>query len=69
MHRRDALKVLLVALGSAPTFAATTVSTLIGSGKPGFSDQDVNNPYGLLIGPDRAPISAIWTINASGGPI
>jgi DNA-binding beta-propeller fold protein YncE len=30
------------------------VSTLIGTGSPGYSDQQVNNPYGLAIGPDRA---------------
>ncbi|HSP69886.1 MAG TPA: hypothetical protein VLN48_19320 [Bryobacteraceae bacterium] len=34
-----------------PSFAAT-VTTLIGTGKPGFSDTEVNNPYGLAIGPD-----------------
>jgi len=28
------------------------VSTLAGDGTPGFSDQQVNNPYGLVIGPD-----------------
>ena len=54
MHRRDALKLLLVALSPTPAFAASTVSTLIGIGKPGYSDQEVNNPYGLLFGPDRA---------------
>jgi sugar lactone lactonase YvrE len=34
--------------------AGPTVTTLIGSGSPGHSDQEVNNPYGLVIGPDRA---------------
>jgi sugar lactone lactonase YvrE len=29
------------------------VSTLIGTGSPGYSDQEINNPYGLVIGPDR----------------
>ena len=29
-----------------------SVSTLIGTGKPGFSDTQVNNPYGMTIGPD-----------------
>jgi len=28
------------------------VSTIAGNGTPGFSDQQVNNPYGLLVGPD-----------------
>jgi DNA-binding beta-propeller fold protein YncE len=30
------------------------VSTLIGTGSRGYSDHEVNNPYGLVIGPDRA---------------
>jgi len=34
--------------------AAATVSTLIGTGTPGFSDNQVANPYGLVIGPDGA---------------
>ena len=34
--------------------ARPQVSTLIGTGAPGFSDREVNNPYGLVIGPDRA---------------
>ena len=55
MKRRDALKALLVALASSRGVAATsTVSTLIGTGSPGNSDHEVNNPYGLVIGPDRA---------------
>src|SRR3977135_219497 len=33
--------------------ADSSVSTLIGTGLPGYSDQEVNNPYGLVIGPDR----------------
>lgn len=32
----------------------TSVSTLIGTGSAGYSDQQVNNPYGLVIGPDGA---------------
>jgi DNA-binding beta-propeller fold protein YncE len=34
--------------------ANPTVSTLIGTGSRGYSDREVNNPYGLVIGPDRA---------------
>ena len=37
-----------------PNAARASVSTLIGTGSPGHSDQEVNNPYGLVIGPDRA---------------
>lgn len=31
---------------------AATVTTLIGTGAPGYSDTQVNNPYGMTIGPD-----------------
>ena len=55
MKRRDALKTLLLALVPSPGWAATpSVSTLIGTGTAGYSDRQVNNPYGLVIGPDRA---------------
>ncbi len=37
-----------------PASAAAAVSTLVGTGSPGYSDQQVNNPYGLVIGPDGA---------------
>ena len=33
---------------------AATVTTLIGTGQAGFSDTEVNNPYGLAIGRDGA---------------
>ena len=54
MNRRAALRAMLVVLGSArASGAAPAVSTLIGTGSPGYSDREVNNPYGLTIGPDR----------------
>jgi sugar lactone lactonase YvrE len=34
--------------------ASVTVTTLIGTGNPGFSESAVNNPYGMAIGPDGA---------------
>jgi DNA-binding beta-propeller fold protein YncE len=55
MNRRTALKALFVAL--APVrhrAAAPAVSTIIGTGVAGYSEQQVNNPYGLIIGPDGA---------------
>src|SRR5436190_5544159 len=55
MNRRDALRALGLLAVAAPTrapAAAASVSTLIGNGAPGFSDQQVSNPYGLIIGPD-----------------
>src|SRR5688500_13714816 len=54
MDRRDALKTLLALFTSSPVMATEFVSTLIGTGSPGHSDQQVNNPYGLVIGPDGA---------------
>jgi DNA-binding beta-propeller fold protein YncE len=53
MNRRDALKSLLVLLASEPgPVQRRAVSTLIGTGSAGYSDQQVNNPYGVVIGPD-----------------
>src|SRR5450432_2407119 len=55
MNRREALGALLVALAPSSVAAAKpSVSTLIGTGSPGYSDREVNNPYGIVIGPDRA---------------
>jgi sugar lactone lactonase YvrE len=53
MHRRTAIQALLAA--AVPWRALTAegpVSTVIGTGVPGYSDQHVNNPYGLAIGRD-----------------
>lgn len=47
-----ALGALVLAAG-APLPAAT-VTTLIGDGMPGHSQTQVNNPYGMVIGPDGA---------------
>ena len=42
-------------LGTAlPAPAGATVTTLIGTGAPGFGDAQVNNPYGVVFGPDGA---------------
>ena len=55
MIRRDALRTLLMLMVSSPAQAASaSVKTLIGTGVAGYSDQQVNNPYGLVIGPDSA---------------
>src|SRR5579864_6847793 len=43
----------LMTMAQTPSRAAT-VTTLIGTGKGGFSGTEVNNPYGLAIGPDGA---------------
>jgi streptogramin lyase len=55
MNRRQALGVLLATLTPSSLVAANpSVSTLIGTGSRGYSDSEVNNPYGLVTGPDRA---------------
>jgi sugar lactone lactonase YvrE len=55
MNRRQALAALLAAFARSSAAATTpSVSTLIGTGSRGYSDHEVNNPYGLVIGPDRA---------------
>ncbi len=55
MNRRQALGALLAALTPSSLLAANpSVSTLIGTGSRGYSDGEVNNPYGLVIGPDQA---------------
>ena len=36
----------------AATLPAQSISTLIGTGSPGFDDSSVNNPYGMTLGPD-----------------
>jgi DNA-binding beta-propeller fold protein YncE len=55
IQRRDALKALFALFTPVPAIAqGAFVSTLIGSGFGGYADQQVNNPYGLVIGPDGA---------------
>ena len=55
MNRRQTLGALLAALTPSSLMAANpSVSTLIGTGSRGYSDSEVNNPYGLVFGPDRA---------------
>jgi len=55
IHRRDALKALLALVAPVPAMGqGPSVSTLIGTGSGGYADQQVNNPYGLTIGPDAA---------------
>lgn len=56
VNRRDVLRALLCAFTPSAVAAAArpSVSTLIGTGSRGQSDREVNNPYGLVIGPDRA---------------
>lgn len=48
ISRREALQTVLIALLPARALAAS-VSTVIGNGSPGYSDQHVNNPYGVIV--------------------
>jgi streptogramin lyase len=51
---RLAAPLIAVAAVAASQAPAARVSTLIGAGVAGYSDTQVNNPYGLVIGPDGA---------------
>ena len=46
------LILLFAAVVNAAPFS--NVSTLVGTGMPGYSETQVNNPYGMTIGPDGA---------------
>lgn len=48
------MKTLILLFALAATMQGQQIETLIGDGKPGLSDTQVNNPYGLVIGPDGA---------------
>src|SRR5262245_15468320 len=47
------LRLMAVGVVSVVAFSPT-VTTLVGTGADGFSDVQVNNPYGMTIGPDGA---------------
>jgi DNA-binding beta-propeller fold protein YncE len=52
MTRRSLLQSLIFLLTATRVKAAAVVSTILGTGMPGFSDREVNNPYGVIFGPD-----------------
>ena len=54
VDRRDALKTLAALFAAPRVTVAESVSTLIGTGVAGYSDRQVNNPYGVVVGPDGA---------------
>ena len=54
MTRRDALAGVLLPFLPIGLRAAASVSVVIGTGVPGHADTQVNNPYGLVFGPDGA---------------
>ena len=51
---REAAPMKLLLFSLALSVAAQPIETLIGDGKPGLTKTQVNNPYGLVIGPDGA---------------
>jgi Gluconolactonase len=48
------MKRLVLLAAVAATLSGQKISTVVGTGVPGFSDTQINNPYGLVIGPDAA---------------
>jgi sugar lactone lactonase YvrE len=54
MTRRDALAGLLLPFLPIGARANAVVSVRIGTGVAGYSDTQVNDPYGVVIGPDGA---------------
>ena len=46
--------VAMASVLAAPPVATRTVTTILGTGVPGFSSTQVNNPYGIILGPDGA---------------
>jgi sugar lactone lactonase YvrE len=55
LDRRDLLKTMGAVFAPGLTnVMRASVSTLIGNGQAGYSDTQLNNPYGVVIGPDGA---------------
>ena len=54
LRRCGALVAAAMLCVAAPRAATPVVSTVIGTGVPGDSDTQVNNPYGIITGPDGA---------------
>ena len=46
--------VIVATAVTAPHAATQTVTTVLGTGVAGYSDTQVNNPYGIIVGPDGA---------------
>lgn len=51
MTRREWLACVIALACQGRPSAAAALSTVIGTGVPGFSDREVNNPYGVVMGP------------------
>ncbi|MEO8049070.1 MAG: hypothetical protein ABI833_01525 [Acidobacteriota bacterium] len=46
--------ILVIGAVAGALAASMSVVTLVGTGKPGSSESEVNNPYGMALGPDGA---------------
>jgi len=49
INRREVLRALVLMLAGPSIEARPAVSTIIGTGSPGYSDREVNNPYGIVV--------------------
>ena len=54
LTRRSLLQSFFFVVAARRVRAAPMVSTFVGTGAGGFSDLQVNNPYGIIFGPDGA---------------
>ena len=50
--RSLSIGIAVVGMAASGLAAPASVTTLIGTGQLGFSDSQVNNPYGMAMGPD-----------------
>ena len=48
------MMLLVAAVPRGPRGATQTVTTILGTGVPGYAETQVNNPYGIIFGPDGA---------------
>jgi sugar lactone lactonase YvrE len=54
LTRREFLGGIVLAAVATPRAQERTVTTILGTGVPGYSDTQVNNPYGIIFGSDGA---------------
>jgi streptogramin lyase len=54
MRLASRLAVFLLTVATLVAASSQTEATLVGTGVGGYGDTQVNNPYGLVIGPDGA---------------
>ena len=67
IHRSLSIGIAVLGMAARGLAAPATVTTLIGTGAPGFSESQVNNPTAWRWGRTAGSTSAIWITSASGG--